>query len=205
MTVVLDEVFVAPPAAMYESDAWSRGIQLDEREDAFEVTSLWTLVIFDGRGRVVRELPATVAGRKAADALVARGLGVSWSEGDWFTIFPQVDTFGSAPLPGEVGVDQVYEGASGMPFFYDGKVEAWKDDLVDEDGLLPGGMPGIFAPLWATTLLTTPDKVEFTWEPVREAWELERAESEARWVEARAAAADELVDSIEALMMEVPA
>lgn len=162
-------------APMYETEAWSQGISLDEREDFYEATSMNVIAIWTPAGSLFRVYDANAANRRLAE-MMELNAGFMWSEGDYWTIFPVVDTPGSAPLMGEAPMEDVWQGAAGS--------------IVDA--------------LWALDLLTTPDRVEFTWEPVRSSWETERAESEARWVEARAVAADELGDSIEALMMEVP-
>jgi hypothetical protein len=160
-------------APMYETEAWSQGIQLDEPEQWFQLTSLETVAVYAPSGTLVWEDTANAANRRQAEAR-ARMIGGSWTEGDYWEIHPPVYVAGSAPLMGQQPEEDTWQGAIG----------------------------GAHDVLWARELLTVPDRIEFTWEPVRDAWETERAASEARWFEARA---EPDPDSIEALMMEVPA
>lgn len=161
---------------MYETEAWSRGLRLDEAESWFEEVSLAMVVVWSPGGRIVWEQAASAAARREA-AVRARQWGGTWSEADYWELHPPVVTSATAVLPAEVGVDQGWDGALGG---------------------------GVFDPLAGLSLLTAADRCEFSWEPVGEALEERRREVEAQWVEARVTAETMLVGGLEELMMEVP-
>lgn len=194
----LEAMFVRDSAPVYETDAWSRGEQLDERESFFEATSMMTLALWSQSGTLLRTMDANARSRREAAALVEAGVIGDWSECDWYDLFPVRWTPATSPLPADAGLVDARAAAMAMPVV---TTALRLIDGVAHAGLAwrPGSMPLVRGE-W---LLTTPDKCEFTWEPVRDAVETGEAESRARWVEARADAV--AVSELEALMMEVPA